>query len=113
MYSFILAAATGLMLAGSPNLPENSDLQQKPGTRPPEYPIDAFERGETARTEVSCNISEAGIPSNCHIAKSNNPHFNASALESVQRMRYVPARRNGKNIAVPNHIEHVNFRMPD
>ncbi|MGC5748122.1 energy transducer TonB [Gluconobacter sp. NFX36] len=111
MYSFILAAATGLMLAGSPNLPENSDLQLKPGAGTPEYPIEAFEHGETAKTEVSCDISEAGTPSNCHIAKSNNPHFNASALEFVQRMRYVPARRNGKNIAVPNHIEHVDFTI--
>uniref|UniRef100_UPI0038D0D443 energy transducer TonB n=1 Tax=Gluconobacter thailandicus TaxID=257438 RepID=UPI0038D0D443 len=63
--------------------------------------MDAFERGETAKTEVSCDISKADVPSNSHIVKSNNPHFNASAIEFVQRIHYVPARRNGKILPSP------------
>ncbi|WP_408875428.1 energy transducer TonB [Gluconobacter thailandicus] len=56
-------------------------------------------------------MSKADVPSNCHIAKSNNPHFNASAIEFVQRMHYVLVRRNGRNIAVPNHVEHVDSTL--
>lgn len=78
-----------------PNL--NADYLNNP---PPHYPEEARERGEEGKVLIKSLINADGTVAELAIKKSSGfPDLDRSALETVKKWRFVPARRGDTKVS--------------
>ncbi|MDP7197759.1 MAG: TonB family protein, partial [SAR202 cluster bacterium] len=64
------------------------------------YPELAKEAGLEGKVIVAAYITKKGIPKNAYIMKGVFPSLDDSALDAVNQSRWIPAKNNGKKVAV-------------
>ena len=74
------------------------------------YPELAKEAGLEGRVIVAAYITKKGIPKNAYIMKGIFESLDEAALDAVKQSRWVPAKNNGKKVAVWVTIP-VQFRL--
>ncbi len=82
---------------------------------PVEYPVELFERQVEGVALLRLFVTETGtiVPESTRIDESSGyPTLDSAALQSVDRLRFAPARRDGSPIATA-FIQPVHFRHPD
>lgn len=96
--------------AASASSPENADSRQplvQPNLNadylnnpPPHYPEEARERGEEGKVLIKSLINADGTVAELAIKKSSGfPDLDRSALETVKKWRFVPARRGDTKVS--------------
>jgi protein TonB len=71
-------------------------------SNPPNSPRGRFE------VIVFLRVDEMGMPTHVVVTKSDNPVFNASAIDSVKHYRFKPAMQDGKPVASDLYVD-VSF----
>ncbi len=82
---------------------------------PVEYPVELFEQQVEGVVLLRLYITETGtiLPESTRIDESSGyPALDSAALQSVDRLRFAPARRDGSPVATA-FIQPVHFRHPD
>jgi protein TonB len=59
---------------------------------------------------VSTIVDQHGIPQNVHVTKGVGHGLDEKAVEAVKKYRFIPAKENGKPVAVYMNVE-VNFKI--
>lgn len=66
----------------------------------PAYPSELRRDGVEGLVAVSIVISETGDVVSSKVVKSSNKAFEQSALEAVDKWKFKPAKKDGKNVKV-------------
>jgi hypothetical protein len=64
--------------------------------------------GEGGIVRVTFVVDESGVPRNIQVLKSADPNITVSGTDSVARLRFHPATRDGKPVAVRMYMD-INF----
>jgi protein TonB len=59
---------------------------------------------------VSIIVDKKGRPQNVHVTKGVGHGLDEKAVEAVKKYRFIPAKENGKPVAVGMNVE-VNFEI--
>jgi len=62
----------------------------------PAYPYLMRRVEGTAEVTVSFKVNSKGIVTKASVLSSDNPEFNAAALDAIRKWTFTPAARNGK-----------------
>ena len=95
------------------NLEEITDDVERPRilrTVEPVYPPDLRQDRIEGQARFACIIDTCGHVRDCRILNSSRGAFATAGMDAVVRRRYVPARRNGKPIAIQTTIA-VTFHV--
>lgn len=86
--------------AAAPISMPSSDFAALNNPKPP-YPISSRENGEQGRVYLNACVNEYGRIDRLDLAKSSGFHaLDRSALNTVRHWEFIPARQNGKAIAM-------------
>jgi TonB family protein len=77
----------------------------------PEYTAAARAKQLEGVTTLYAEVTKEGSVANIKVVKSLDPQLDAKAIEAVQKWRFRPAKRNGKDVTMAATIE-VEFRLP-
>ena len=78
----------------------------------PEYPKEALDKGIEGKVLVEAVIDENGNVIDARIKYSDNEIFNEAALAAMRKMKFKPAKRNGKPVKV-RVIQPFTFKLKD
>ncbi len=78
----------------------------------PEYPKEALEKGLEGKVLVEAVIDENGNVIDARIKYSDNEIFNEAALAAMRKMKFKPAKRNGRPVKV-RVIQPFTFKLKD
>lgn len=70
----------------------------------PVYPPELRQDRIEGQARFACSIDTCGHVRDCRILNSTRGAFERAGMDAVVRRRYVPARRNGKPIAIQSTI---------
>lgn len=71
------------------------------GESPIEYPLQLWDQNREGETLLRVRITDTGAVDSIQILKSAGyPAFDSAAVAGARKMRFEPARRNGKRIEV-------------
>jgi len=78
----------------------------------PTYPERARREGIEGRVILEYTISEEGFPVDIRIVESTPPGvFDAVAINALSQWRYIPARKIGDRVEIPEAEAVFNFQM--
>lgn len=69
-------------------------------TAKPVYPTDLKREGVEGIVALSCVIDEKGDVISVRVNKSSDPRFEAPAREALQKWKFKPAKKDGKEVKV-------------
>lgn len=104
----LAAAAVALLLAcgGEGEIEQPTPLF---GDVPIEYPLQMWDADMEGRTLLRVRVSDVGAVDSVEIVESSGySSFDSAAVAGARDLRFTPARRNGKRIAVWAEVP-VNF----
>lgn len=78
----------------------------------PDYPREAWTNRIEGTVTMEFDITKAGQVENIRLVESSNYLFNNSSRDALSRFRYIPARKDGKSVAVTSR-EQFRFQIPD
>ena len=84
----------------APAVPPDLQPPQLTQDAKPAYPPALRERGVAGAVVVELTVSDQGSPQDIKVVDSAGPEFDAAALEAAARLRFAPATRAGKAVAV-------------
>lgn len=80
----------------------------------PPYPEMARREGLEGRVVLEYTISEEGFPVDIRIVESTPPGiFDAVAINALSQWRYIPARKLGDRVKIPEAEAVFNFQITD
>ena len=93
--------------------PANAPAEPVPASAiPPEFPLEAVRRGESGRVLLKVPVAVNGTPGGISVVRSSGSELlDRAALEAVSRWRFLPARRDGDDVASTLEIP-IDFRPP-
>ena len=76
------------------------------------FPVEAYAKGLSGRTTISCLLTEAGVLTKCIVTDETpaGSGFGAAAIAMVPQLKLSPARANGRPVASEVRIP-LNFDM--
>jgi protein TonB len=87
-----------LLACGSDDVEDPTPLY---GEIPIVYPLDLWDQDVEGETLLRVRVSEMGSVDSVEIMESSGyPAFDSAALQGARQLRYSPARRGGRRIAV-------------
>ncbi len=79
----------------------------------PRYPYSSRRRGEEGRVVLRVRVTVSGAPAEVRVLSSSGfRRLDQAALRAVKSWRFLPARRNGKNVAGSVEVP-VTFNLTD
>lgn len=104
--------AASAMLAGCGHLEtQNAELVKEVA---PTYPEMARREGVEGRVILEYTISEEGFPVDVRIVESTPPGvFDAVAINALSKWRYIPARKLGDRVKIPEAEAVFTFKITD
>jgi protein TonB len=76
----------------------------------PEFSAEAKKSKFMGVVTVSIIVDKKGRPQNVHVTKGVGHGLDEKAVEAVKKYRFIPAKENGKPVAVGMNVE-VNFEI--
>lgn len=67
-------------------------------TAKPEYPYELKRDGVEGLVAVTCVIDESGNVLSASIRKASHPAFEKPSLEAIQKWKFKPAKKDGKEV---------------
>jgi len=93
-----------------------ADLDQKPEFRgipaKPVYPSEMRRTNTTGMVDLNFVVEADGTTSEISVASSTNREFETPAIQAVQKWRFSPGKKGGKNVRTKMHIP-IQFNMND
>jgi TonB family protein len=78
----------------------------------PVYPREAQNQRIEGHVVVEFEVTESGTTRNVHVFEESPPGvFGAAAVEAARRFLYLPARRDGRNVAVSGVRNRITFEL--
>jgi protein TonB len=112
----LLVGCGGGEEAGSGNQPSRRD--EPPVALDPEppvaYPPELYRQGIEGTVTLRLYVDDKGgvVPESTEVAESSGyPQFDSAAVAGVPRMRFAPAQRDGRPVAIV-FTQPVHFRRP-
>ena len=98
-------------MAGRPGADRNASPAA--GNEPPEYPWVARAQGHQGRVVLSVWVNAEGQADELAVLQSSgHPVLDRAAMQAVERWRFQPARRNGRDTGSLLYVP-VVFRLND
>jgi protein TonB len=66
----------------------------------PDYPTDLKRQGIAGLVALACVIDEKGDVTGIKVSKSSNSSFEAPAIAALQKWKFRPAKKDGKEVKV-------------
>jgi len=80
---------------------------------PIEYPVDLWDRDVEGETLVRVKVSDTGAVTDAEVLESSGYEaFDSAAVSGAMKLRFEPARRNGKRIEVWARVPVVFSKRP-
>jgi TonB family protein len=71
----------------------------------PDYPKAARKGGKEGKVVLWVVVGSDGFPSEVRVARSLDPNLDKAAIDAVNSWKFVPAKKEGKSVAVEINIE--------
>lgn len=100
---------------GIKDLFDINNLDQKPVGRvqnPPQYPYEMSRAGISGEVAVEFIISSTGDVIDTRVIRSSHREFEVPALQAVQKWKFKPGRKGGKNVAT-RVSQLIEFNLED
>ena len=98
IYALLAISPWLVACAGDQNIERPRPLY---GEVPIEYPLDLWDEDVEGETLLRVRVTNAGEVDSAVVAQSSgHPAFDSAAINGAKNLRFSPARRNGRRIAV-------------
>jgi len=112
-YVLAIGLSSAVLAAGGCGHLETQNAELVREVSPP-YPEMARGEGVEGRVILEYTISEEGFPVDIRIVESTPPGvFDAVAINALSQWRYIPARKLGDRVEIPEAEAVFNFQITD